>query len=155
MKLKLNKFQITLEVLAALVLIGTVAYLVLKWGGVPDKIPGHYNATGEVDRWGNKSELLLMPIISGCLYLFLTVVGFFPSIWNIPVHVTEDNKAVVYRTSKNMMITMKLEALVSFFYLEYNQIGTKPLSQYFLFIILVAVLLTFGFYFLRLKRIAR
>ena len=28
---------------------------------LPDKIPAHYNAAGEVDRWGSKYEMLIFP----------------------------------------------------------------------------------------------
>ena len=32
------------------------------WRLVPDSIPAHWDAAGEIDRWGSKWELLIMPI---------------------------------------------------------------------------------------------
>lgn len=46
----------------------------LLWGRIPKQIPGHYNAAGEIDRWGSKWELFLLPVFSVILYLLLTAV---------------------------------------------------------------------------------
>lgn len=37
-----------------------VAYLALIWNKLPEIVPMHYNLKGEVDRYGNKTELLLL-----------------------------------------------------------------------------------------------
>lgn len=42
------------------------------WGRIPEQIPGHYNAAGEIDRWTGKWELFLLPVVSVILYLLLT-----------------------------------------------------------------------------------
>jgi uncharacterized membrane protein len=38
----------------------------------PDKVPMHYNAAGDITRWGSKYEQLILPVIvivlSGCIY---------------------------------------------------------------------------------------
>jgi uncharacterized membrane protein len=36
------------------------AYLGFIWNDLPEKVPMHYNLKGEVDRYGNKSELLIL-----------------------------------------------------------------------------------------------
>ena len=41
----------------------------------PDRIPAHYNARGEVDRWGSKYEYLLLPAISLISGGLLPLVG--------------------------------------------------------------------------------
>lgn len=38
---------------------------------LPDIIPGHYGLSGQVDRWGSKWELTVMPIIAVLMALFL------------------------------------------------------------------------------------
>ena len=37
----------------------------------PDQIPVHYNLRGDVDRWGSKYELLIMPVISLLFGIFM------------------------------------------------------------------------------------
>lgn len=50
-------------------------YLALLWNRLPDKVPMHYNIHGEVDRYGDKSELLLIPILLPLLtYLIFLAV---------------------------------------------------------------------------------
>lgn len=60
----------------------TVLALAVSWGATlfalwvfPDRVPTHWNALGEVDRWGSKYELLLVPLVQ------LLVVGLL-QIWS-------------------------------------------------------------------------
>ncbi len=47
----------------------------IRWGNVPDQIPIHWNAAGEVDGYGGRfSGLLLMPLIALGLYLLLRYI---------------------------------------------------------------------------------
>ena len=41
----------------------------------PDTIPVHYNAAGEIDRWGSKYEFLLFPILTLVMGLFMGLVA--------------------------------------------------------------------------------
>ena len=40
-----------LEALSLMLTIGTTLYLTAGWDSFPDRIPAHYNAAGEIDRW--------------------------------------------------------------------------------------------------------
>lgn len=143
MKIKYTKFSIILEVLAAIILIGTFGFLLIKWPDIPDKIPMHYNAAGEVNRIGSKSELLIMPFVSLFVYALITVLTFFPSIWNVPVNVTGENREKVYGYVKSMVILLKAEVLAVFFYISYMIANVQQsLSGLLLPITLVAVFVT-------------
>ena len=37
---------------------------------LPDKIPAHYNFTGEIDRWGSKYEIFMYPIVVIVMAIF-------------------------------------------------------------------------------------
>ncbi len=41
---------------------------------LPDKIPAHYNAAGNITRWGSKYENLLFPVITIGLGCFLDII---------------------------------------------------------------------------------
>lgn len=43
-----------------LIFIVPAAYLAFIWNDLPEKVAMHYNLKGEVDRYGNKSELLIL-----------------------------------------------------------------------------------------------
>jgi len=52
--------------------IGLLAAAVIRWGSVPDRLPVHWNAAGEVDGYGGRFEgLALVPLIGVALYLLL------------------------------------------------------------------------------------
>ncbi|MEG0473729.1 MAG: DUF1648 domain-containing protein, partial [Solibacillus sp.] len=42
-------------------LVAMVIFLLFKWSSLPAEVPAHFNAVGEVDRWGSKYELLILP----------------------------------------------------------------------------------------------
>lgn len=141
MKVKKNKYDIFVEIVCITLLIGVLIYLFLNWSSIPDKIPGHYNAKGEIDRMGSKGELLILPIISWLMYLGLTVAEHFPQIWNTGVTVTEENKERIYRVLKNMLNTVKLMTVAVFVYLSINSSQGISLSVWFL---PVSLILVFG-----------
>ncbi len=50
-------------------------YLAYVWNDLPDKVPLHWNISGEIDRYGNKAELILIPILLSLLtYLIFLIV---------------------------------------------------------------------------------
>ena len=50
-------------------------YLAYIWNELPEKVPMHWNIKGEIDRFGEKSELLLIPILLPLLiYIIFLVV---------------------------------------------------------------------------------
>lgn len=60
--------------LSLLVLAGTAVFLAVYWHRIPARVPMHFNAAGEIDRWGTQAELLILPVISWLMYGLLTVV---------------------------------------------------------------------------------
>lgn len=113
----------------------------------------HYNALGEIDSLGSKYQTLILPIISILLYIFITVVSFFPQIWNVPVQITDENKEVVYLSTKNLIILMKVEILTIFFYLNYHTVTAQPLSITFLPISMAIIFGTLIFFIVRTIRL--
>jgi len=48
------------------------------WGPAPDRIPVHWNLSGQVDRWGGKFEgLLAIPLLALGIYLLMLVLPRF------------------------------------------------------------------------------
>lgn len=114
MKLKKTAWDWITEALSLALVLGTILYLIVMWKSIPDTIPAHYNAAGEVNRWGGKSELLMLPIIGGILYFLITLVQQYPEAWNTGVTVTEENRERVYRILRNLIGTTKLMMLLVF-----------------------------------------
>ncbi|MGX6444278.1 DUF1648 domain-containing protein [Neobacillus sp. K501] len=88
-------------------LIGTLLFLVIVWGNLPDQVPAHFNGSGEVDRWGSTWELSILPIIS---LLLLAMMQFFekhPEWHNYPARLNESNAKAFYLLSRKMMNILK------------------------------------------------
>lgn len=153
LKLKKSKYDILVEIVCLILLIGVLIYLVLNWNSIPERIPGHYNAMGEIDRMGSKKELLVLPIISWLMYLGMTVLERFPQIWNTGVTVTAENKERVYRVLKNMLSTMKLIMVAVFVYLTINSSQAISLSVWFLPVFITLMFGSIIFFIIKLVRV--
>lgn len=65
------KKELPLLVLVAIPFI----YLGVIWNQLPESVPMHWNIQGEIDRYGPKSQVWILPAItSGLIYLILLVV---------------------------------------------------------------------------------
>ena len=136
MKIKNNKIDWILEGLCLVMLVGLTLYLIFSWGSLPDKIPAHYDFAGNIDRWGKKGEILIVPIMSWVLYLMITGLEQIPSLWNTGVQVTVENQWRVYRTLKYMIKSLKLIMVADFTYMTMNSLTGEPLPGWFTLIIL-------------------
>jgi uncharacterized membrane protein len=60
-----------IEIVAAAVLILMAVYPIVAWKTLPDQMPMHYNAAGEIDRWSSKRELIFLPLTAVFIYVLL------------------------------------------------------------------------------------
>ena len=58
--------------------LGSLVFLGFVWGELPDEVPAHYNASGEVDRWGSKYELFILPGIGLFILLLMQLFERHP-----------------------------------------------------------------------------
>lgn len=153
MKLKNNKIDWIIEIMCLTLLIGLTAYLIFHWGSIPDKIPAHYDWEGNIDRWGNKSDLIFLPMMSWFLYLLITGLQQVPLVWNTGVKITEENEERVYRTLKYMLETLKLIVVADLTYITVHSLMGKSLSGWFTMIVPVAVFGDLIFWIVRLYQV--
>lgn len=53
------------------------AYLAYIWNELPKEVPMHWNASGEIDRWGDKSELFMMLfMLTGITYFVFLIIPY-------------------------------------------------------------------------------
>ena len=120
-----------MEYLCRIMLIGTLIYLIVCWSTIPDQIPTHYNAAGEIDDWGGKGMIWFTVIISWALYLGISFVERYPDIWNTGVEITRKNSEKVYRLLKYLIRTSKLIMTAVFSTLIIFPAMEKPLPGWF------------------------
>lgn len=148
MKIKRGKFDIILNVLCLVIIISTILFLIITWSEIPDKIPMHYDFAGNINRWGSKTGIIVLPVITCILYIFITIIESFPKIWNTGVKVTEENRVCVYSTLLHLVSTMKFITVCVFTYLTMQTSTGFKISAWFLPIFLLTI---FGdtFYWIR------
>lgn len=153
MKVAVSKYDIIVEVMCAICLIGITALMIVLWSGLPEQIPAHYNAAGEIDRMGGKGELLFLIVMNWAVYVLVTVLERFPGIWNTGVTVTEENKGRVYRVLKNMIGTVKLICVLDFTYMAWKTMQGQNLAAAFTLVVLATLFGSMVFFIVRLFQV--
>jgi uncharacterized membrane protein len=144
MKQKYTTMQIVIEASALVILLSVFAYVITNWNTIPEQIPSHFNFHGQIDSWSSKSFIFFPVLVSLFLYLMLTVVSFFPSMWNMPVKITEENWERAYHYTRYMITILKLELVSVFAYITIQTSKAEMLSPYFLPLFLAVIFGTIG-----------
>ena len=141
-----------LNILCLIVLIGITIYLIIRWNAMPKLIPTHYDFAGNVDSYGSKGSVLMMPIMSWVLYILITVLEMFPALWNTGVKVTEENKFRVYAILRLMLDIIKFIMVVSFAYTTICSVEFMPLGAWFTFVEVGTIFLTIAICMVKLYK---
>lgn len=72
------KFSLKNELPIILIIIAPFVYLSIVWSSLPDMIPVHWSAKGEINRMGSKLELILtcfmLPVLTYLIFLIIPIV---------------------------------------------------------------------------------
>lgn len=100
---------------AAWTIIGAIWAIVLfNYPAIPDTIPIHYNAAGEVDGYGDKSGIVIIAIIATVFVIGLSLLNKFPHIFNYTRKITEENALQQYTAATRMIRYIKVAIAVTF-----------------------------------------
>lgn len=152
MKIKRSKFDVIINIICLLCLVGSAVFLIINWDKISSSIPGHYNAAGEVDKMTDKSSSIILLIVGLIMFIGLSIIEKFPQIWNTGVQVTEENKEKVYRILKSMVETIKLLITLVFSYLALQSTTGENLPSLFLPIYLMSIFGSLTFFIIRLVK---
>jgi len=141
-----------MEVIGVLLLLAFWYYTLSNLPQLPDTIPTHFNAGGEVDGYGQKWTIIALPAIGSILYIGLTIIARFPHKMNYLVPITESNALKQYSIVKGMFRVMKTSIIIVFFLIAFEtvQVATgnpDVLGKWFMFIIF-SMIFAPVFYFL-------
>lgn len=81
-------------------------------------IPIHYNLKGEIDGWGGRDFLWILPLIAIVLYIGLTLIEKNHKNANYPFKVTKENADFIYRLRIRLYRHLKLFSVLIFSYLN-------------------------------------
>ena len=121
LKLPLTAFDLSIEVLGLLLLIGFWIFTVNFYPSLPEVIPTHFGGGGKPDGFGSKATILGLPIVSTVLYLMLTIFSRYPHKMNYSATITAENAEVQYRIMTRMIRVLKVFVLLIFWILDYKK----------------------------------
>ena len=128
---------------------------------LPDRIPTHFDISGQPNAWGSPNFLWLLPVIGTGLYLLMTALASirFRS-YNLPVRVTEANLPFIQDQTAVMVAWIKFEVLSLFTYIQWAiisgaRVGEFHLSPAMIPVFLVVVFGTVGWHLAAIIRGAR
>lgn len=123
-KIKIPKTRVEwlYDIIGYSLYIGSIIFLVIIWTRLPAEVPAHYNALGEVDRWGSKWELLILPGIGAFILMFMQVFEKFPEVHNYPTRFKQSNAKEFYLNSRKMINQLKNICLVLFSFILFESV---------------------------------
>lgn len=117
---------------------------------LPDRIPTHFDFSGQPNAWGPPGLLWFLPVVASGVYLMMTVLaGIRFRRYNLPVPVTEANLPFIQDQTALMVAWIKCELLCLFAYLQWSIIqsarnGTFRISPLMIPVFLVVIFSTVG-----------
>lgn len=158
-KLNLPKprLAVFLDAVALLVFAALLMCLFGQFASLPDKVPGHYNGAGEVDRWGSKIELFILPIIGAAMWVFMSITEKYPHTFNY-LNFSKEKAEAHYVNGVLMMNVLKNEIVLLFSFLTYQNIQVaigkaEGLGAGFMPIFLAVIFGTVLLFMIRMVRI--
>ena len=146
-------WQRVLGYIAPAVLLVSIVFVLIRWPQLPAQIPIHFNARGEIDGYGGRGTLLVMPIIGLVMDALLALSCRFPKSWNTGVRITLYNRVRVYRILRDMMAETRLGmALLFAGFAVYQSLLPEHFSGNVVGLLTLPVLIPLVRYFVRLAK---
>ncbi len=150
-------FDKTLEALAIAGIISLWVVVLLKYSTLPERIPTHFNIKNEVDGYGAKDTIFILPIIGSVVFLLLSVINRFPHYFNYPIQITEENALRQYQLATRLIRLIKTGIGFTFLcivFMTFEAIdGNRSLSGFLIIPMLIGfVFAPIIWYFIRVFR---
>ena len=113
-KLKKNTNDIYIQILVGLTLLSLWALAFLNHSELPNEIPTHFNAGGEVDGYGDKRNLFDLPIIATIISLGIFFLNKIPHHFNYLSQITIENAQKEYNRATRMLRILSLLINITF-----------------------------------------
>lgn len=152
-KLNIQKesFDYLIEGLTVIVIILLIGLPAFYYSQLPDRIPIHFDGSGNPDGYGSKSTIWFLSGIGLVLYVILLQVTKYPHTYNYLKPITEDNASYQYQIAAQLLRVLNLMTSSIFCYITWKtiQVGlgeAQGLGGSFLFIALALMFGVIGFY---------
>jgi uncharacterized membrane protein len=113
-ELTLSQFDKIIELVSIIFLIAMwlqTAYTLIK---LPAIIPIHFNAAGKADNYGDKTTLLILPILATIIYFAFSALNKYPHNFNYTSRITAANAQQQYIIATRLLRFIKMAVLIIF-----------------------------------------
>ncbi len=121
-KIPFDSVDLVLEAITGILLLATWVIVIVKYPEMSETIPIHYDIGGNIDGYGSKVTIFILPIISTILYVGLLILNKYPHKFNYPTKITEKNAERQYRAASKLIRFLKLSIIILFLLLSIDSI---------------------------------
>lgn len=149
-----------MEAVALTLLLAMFALLGSRWADLPDRLPSHYNASGEPDKWRSKDSAWILPVVGANLYILLTALSRVAAAGQVRLNVPPGVDATspeVQAEARQLLTAVKMCVMATFAFITWSRVSApeQGLGRAFLPVMLVVPLGVIGVYLLRMRRAGR
>ena len=112
--------NIVLRLAALILLLGNIGFVLYHLPQLPETIPTHFGANGEIDGWGSKYTILLPNGIQLLVGLLLEFLSRHPEMHNYMTKVTDQNREILYNQSSGLLVKMNVAIGIIFMTISYS-----------------------------------
>jgi len=139
-----TKTQRAIEVATLACLVIALAYTIFNYTALPEQVPMHFNLSGEVDNYGDKSFVWFPLIIGFGLCFGLYKLNKYPHLFNYPTEITSDNAEKHYTFAVKTMSLVNFMVALLFAIISYQVVSlglsggnkTTTWSEYLIYFII-------------------
>ena len=124
--MKQKVFDRALLAASLLALAGSALFLALSWRAMPDRIPTHFDAAGQFDGWGQKSAVLILPILGTLMF------GIFQFIAVLCSGIKKTGGVRPMLAMETMCRLLATLAALVFAYMTVCSVRAAPLGRWFM-----------------------
>jgi uncharacterized membrane protein len=148
-RINLTPIDYFVEIIGAIGIVCLILIPVYFYNDLPGQIPKHFNALGQVDSYGNREIIWLLPAVGLFLYVGLTILNKFPFAFNYPKSVTNDNTERLYTLGTRTVRLLKVIVVLSFVFLNFKTIEialnkSTEIGKFYLPIFLAVLIILTG-----------
>ena len=122
-------FRFAAQLVAYALMAAMILLVAIPWASLPDQVPTHFNAAGEVDDFGSRSTLLVIPLIGIAIFVLLSWAERNPSKLNYSIKPTEENRNRLYRLGSDLALYLKVITTATLCYITYSVVQSARGSE--------------------------
>jgi uncharacterized membrane protein len=101
-------------------ILANTAFVLYQLPLLPEIIPTHFGANGQIDGWGSKYTILIPAGIQLLVNLLLEFLSRHPQMHNYMTKVTDENREKLFASSSGLLVKMNVAIGIIFMTISYS-----------------------------------